>query len=170
MATTRHPPERFARTVDLLYISRTDSCCCCCDQRTIHPSTQQTQNIVWHLYNVGPTFSTLERHCTNVIQRFCVCWDSAICDNKVKTIPQNSGLKTYSCGKVMSLLIYFLTFLHYLQYCIILKHYIIFSKLPVQRPTRCQTRLKLNCQLYSYFTFQNWISLGIPRYSYFYYE
>ena len=28
-----------------------------------------------HLYNVGPTSSTLVQHCTNVIQIFCVCWD-----------------------------------------------------------------------------------------------
>ena len=29
---------------------------------------------VQHLYNVGPTSSTLVRHCINVIQMFCVCW------------------------------------------------------------------------------------------------
>ena len=27
-----------------------------------------------HLYNVGPTSSTLVQHCTNVIQMFCVYW------------------------------------------------------------------------------------------------
>ena len=27
-----------------------------------------------HLYNVGPTSSTLVQHCTNVIQMFRVCW------------------------------------------------------------------------------------------------
>ena len=27
-----------------------------------------------HLYNVGPTSSTLGRRCINVIQMFCVCW------------------------------------------------------------------------------------------------
>ena len=36
------------------------------------PSKHKT--FVWHLYNIGPTSKTLDRHCTNVIQMFCVCW------------------------------------------------------------------------------------------------
>ena len=36
------------------------------------PSKHKT--FVQHLRNVGPTSSTLARHCTNVIQIFCVCW------------------------------------------------------------------------------------------------
>ena len=32
------------------------------------------KTFVYHLYNVGPTSSTLVRHCTNVIQMLCVCW------------------------------------------------------------------------------------------------
>ena len=32
------------------------------------------KTFVSHLYNVGPTSETLGRHCTNVIQMFCVCW------------------------------------------------------------------------------------------------
>ena len=37
----------------------------------VYPSKQKT--FVEHLYNVGPTSKTLGRHCTNVIQMFCVC-------------------------------------------------------------------------------------------------
>ena len=29
----------------------------------------------YHLYNVGPTSSTLVQHCINVIQMCCVCWE-----------------------------------------------------------------------------------------------
>ena len=36
------------------------------------PSKHKT--FVYHLYNVGPTSSTLVQHCINVIQMFCVCW------------------------------------------------------------------------------------------------
>ena len=32
------------------------------------------KTFVYHLYNVGPTSSTLVQHCTNVIQMFRVCW------------------------------------------------------------------------------------------------
>ena len=38
-------------------------------------SSQQTQNICYHLHNVGPTSSTLVQDCTNVIQMFCVYWE-----------------------------------------------------------------------------------------------
>ena len=37
------------------------------------PSKHKT--FVQHLYNVGPTSSTLVQHCINVAQMFCVCWD-----------------------------------------------------------------------------------------------
>ena len=36
------------------------------------PSKHKT--FVHHLTNVGPTSSTVDQHCTNVIQMFCVCW------------------------------------------------------------------------------------------------
>ena len=40
----------------------------------IYSNTQQTQNIcILHLYNVGPTSSTLDQRCVNVI-KCCVCW------------------------------------------------------------------------------------------------
>ena len=38
------------------------------------PSKHKT--FVQHLYNVGPTSSTLVHHCTNITQMFCVCWVS----------------------------------------------------------------------------------------------
>ena len=34
------------------------------------------KTFVQYLYNVGPTSKTLARRCTNVVQMFCVCWDS----------------------------------------------------------------------------------------------
>ena len=36
------------------------------------PSKHKT--FVLHLYEVGPTFSTLVQQCKNVIQKFCVSW------------------------------------------------------------------------------------------------
>ena len=39
----------------------------------IYPSKHKT--FLYHLYNVGPTSSTLVRHCINVIQKFCASWD-----------------------------------------------------------------------------------------------
>ena len=42
-----------------------------------HCLTSKHRTFVWHLYNAGPTSSTLVQHCTNVIQMFCVCW---VCD------------------------------------------------------------------------------------------
>ena len=44
-----------------------------CGSGLAGPSEDKT--FVGHLYNVGPTSSTLVRHCINVIQMFCVCWD-----------------------------------------------------------------------------------------------
>ena len=41
-------------------------------------SKQRT--LVQHLYNVGPTSSTLVRHCTNVVPMFCVYWGSVADD------------------------------------------------------------------------------------------
>ena len=32
------------------------------------------KTFVYHLYNDGPTSSTLDQHCINVIQMFCVFW------------------------------------------------------------------------------------------------
>ena len=37
----------------------------------VKPSKHKT--FVSHLYNVGPTSSTLVHHCTDVIKMFCVC-------------------------------------------------------------------------------------------------
>ena len=42
--------------------------------RLLRITSQQTQYILQHLYNVGPTSSTLVQHCINVIKMFCVCW------------------------------------------------------------------------------------------------
>ena len=52
-------------------------------------STQQAQNInfVYHLYNVGPT---LGRRFLNVIQKFCVCWESSRAFN-TKSLPRHKG-------------------------------------------------------------------------------
>ena len=36
--------------------------------------TQQHKTFLQHLYNVGPTSSTLVQHCTNAIKMFCVYW------------------------------------------------------------------------------------------------
>ena len=36
--------------------------------------SSKRKTFVQHLYNVGPTSSTLVQHCINVIQMFCVCW------------------------------------------------------------------------------------------------
>ena len=38
-------------------------------------TTSKHRGFVKHLYNVGPTSSTLVQHCTNVIQKFCVYWE-----------------------------------------------------------------------------------------------
>ena len=43
-----------------------------CDQAVAHPA--KTKHFVQHLYNVGPTSSTLVQHCTNVIQMICLYW------------------------------------------------------------------------------------------------
>ena len=32
------------------------------------------KTFVYHLYNIGPTSSTLVQRCINAIQMFCVCW------------------------------------------------------------------------------------------------
>ena len=40
----------------------------------VKPSKHKT--CVWHLCNVGPTSVTLDRRCMNVIQMFCVYWES----------------------------------------------------------------------------------------------
>ena len=47
------------------------------------PSKLKT--FVWHLYNVGPTSLTLDRHCTNAIQMFCVCWGGAVNNLQLRT-------------------------------------------------------------------------------------
>ena len=40
-----------------------------------HPEPPSKHKIfIYYLYNVGPTSSTLVRHCINVIKMFCVCW------------------------------------------------------------------------------------------------
>ena len=42
----------------------------------MEPSKHKT--FVYHLYNVGPTSSTLDQHCTNAIQMFCAYWEVII--------------------------------------------------------------------------------------------
>ena len=56
----------------------------------------QHKTFVKHLYNVGPTSSTLVQHCINVIQMFWTCWVSSAShvDHKV-----NAGNKTTSRTK-----------------------------------------------------------------------
>ena len=49
-----------------------------------YPSKHKT--FVYHLYNVGPTSSTLVQHCINVIQICCVCWDGLLCAQQLKPI------------------------------------------------------------------------------------
>ena len=44
---------------------------------SLYPRKHKT--FPWHLYNVGPTSSTLVPHCTNVIPLFCVCWGDVFC-------------------------------------------------------------------------------------------
>ena len=44
--------------------------------QALNKHTYKHKTFVSHLYNVGPTFKTLGRRCTNVIQMFCVCWAS----------------------------------------------------------------------------------------------
>ena len=39
---------------------------------TYFPSKHKT--FVQHIYNVGPTSSTLVQHSINIIQMFCACW------------------------------------------------------------------------------------------------
>ena len=43
------------------------------DYMYVSPSKHKT--FLKHLYNVGSTSSTLDQHCTNVIQILCVYWD-----------------------------------------------------------------------------------------------
>ena len=53
------------------------------------------KTFVYHLYNVGPTTSTLVQHCINGIQMFCVCWPClchtatdwqiTVCSNTIST-------------------------------------------------------------------------------------
>ena len=50
-------------------------------------SPANTKHFVSHLYNVGPTSSTLVQHCTNVKQMFCVCWEAEY-KYRHNTIPQ----------------------------------------------------------------------------------
>ena len=40
-----------------------------------HCDPSKHKTFVQHLYNVGPTSSTLVQHCAIVIQMFCVYWD-----------------------------------------------------------------------------------------------
>ena len=49
------------------------------NRETNHPSKHQT--FVWHFYNVGPMSSTMVQQCANVIQMFCVCWDTVFVDD-----------------------------------------------------------------------------------------
>ena len=64
--------------------------------RTIAPmalhAPSKHKTFVWHLYNVGPTSSTLVQHCTNVIQMFCVCWPAHLCPGVQQTQDVESTL------------------------------------------------------------------------------
>ena len=73
--------------------------CLCCGKPA---QDSKHKTFVQHLYNVGPSSSTLVQHCTNVVQMLCVNWE----DNP----PDSSPAAVISIGHVSIFvsLIYFL--------------------------------------------------------------
>ena len=67
------------------------------------PSKNKT--FLWHLYNVGPTSSTLVQHCINVIQMFCVDWEwiaMTISSTPARYFPIGCPGSQYLIGQVLS--------------------------------------------------------------------
>ena len=93
------------------------------------------------MFNFGPTFSTLARHCINVIQMFCVCWDvhrglsrSAIniffeCDSRVQNFMGGAA-----CGARWLLLLQSLIRIKLLT---LTKHVELLNPPPVPSITQC---------------------------------
>ena len=57
----------------------------------VGPYPGEHKTFVQHLYNVDPTSSTLDQHCLNFIQMFCVYWDMSFPWKDASTI-----YKTYT--------------------------------------------------------------------------
>ena len=74
-----------------LLTSQVSRYCLVASQSRLSPVS--TKHFVYNLYNVGPTFSTLDQLCINVIQMFCVYWDVHVCRH-ISSAPQANYTKT----------------------------------------------------------------------------